>query len=306
VFQTITLYKQPTLLAQVVHVRNVLNIQTLQEREVIMRMKTDLKFGKRKPEFFTDQNGLQFVRRVTNDNLGVEANYYPSTSATWLDDGERRVMLLSAQPHGAASLERGWLEVMLDRNLLFDDGRGLEEGIQDLKPAASDFVLLVETRPPSSVREEGDYQTSPHYAFPSLLGLALTDRLQQPVQVFYTDVDSDVLFGTSQPAQVALPCETVLLSLRSLSTGNLQYNGTSLIAHRRVYDCDFTAADLQCATGGDGDKAVTFSEFFKGFGLGVQTVRETTLTHLTHKQSLLPSDHLDLRPMEIKAYHMGF
>lgn len=304
--QTFTLYKHPALLASALHIRNVLNIQTLQEREVVLRARTDLKFDKRKPEFFSDQNGMQFIRRVTNDNMAVEANYYPMTSGAWLDDGERRVSVLSAQPHGVASLERGWLELMLDRNLLYDDGRGLEEGVQDLKPAVSDFVLLVETRPSSHVREAGDYKTSPHYGFPSLLSLALSDRLQQPVQVFYTQVGSDIFFASFQPSQVAMPCEMALLSLRSLSTGNLNYNGTSLILHRRAYDCDFPASDLQCATGGEGNTVVTFDALFKGFGFGVQAIQETSLTHLHHKRSRVPADHLDLQPMEIASFHVRF
>ncbi|KAK7104559.1 alpha-mannosidase 2x-like [Littorina saxatilis] len=299
--QTFTLYHHPALLSSALHVRNDLNILTLRDREVIMRMKTDLKI--KKPEFFSDQNGMQFIRRRTNDNVGLEANYYPLTSGAFIDDGERRVSLLTAQPHGVASLDSGWLELMLDRHLLYDDGRGMEEGVTDIKPVTSEFMLMVERRPDGHQRPQADYKTGAHNAFPSLLSLSLSDRLQQPPQVFYSEIDSDIFFGFLQPMKVALPCDVALLSLRSLATGNLNYNGTSLILHRRAYDCDFTASDMQCAASG---KSVTFSALFKEFGLGVQTVKETSLTHLHHKQTLPIGANLDLQPMQIASYHITF
>ena len=302
VVQTLTLYRHPALLSSAVHVRHELNIQTLRDREVILRMRTDLRLAK-PAEFFSDQNGLQFIRRRTSENVALEANYYPLTSGAFMDDGERRVSLLTAQPHGVASLEPGWLEVMLDRHLLYDDGRGLEEGVQDIKPAVSEFLLMVEQRPDGARRARDDVRTAAHHAFPSLLSLSLSDRLQQPPQVFYSQVDSDVFFATFQPMKVALPCDLALLSLRSLATGNLNYNGTSLIVHRRAYDCDFTASDLQCAASG---AALTFEAMFKGFGLGVQSVKETSLTHLHHKRSLSPSAPMELWPMQIASYHLTF
>lgn len=297
--QTFTLYHHPTLLSTGVHIRNDLNIQTLTDREVIMRMKTDLKL--KSPEFFSDQNGYQFVRRRTNPNVQLEGNYYPLTSGAMLDDGVRRVSLLSAQPHGVASLEAGWLEVMLDRQLRYDDNRGLGEGIEDIKPTTSEFVLLVETR--TEVSQWQGEKSAAHYVFPSLLSLALADRLQQPLHVFYSPIESDVFFASVQPMKTALPCDIALMSLHSLCTGNLQYNGTSFIIHRRGYDCDFMAHDLQCSTG---TKSVTFDDLFSQFGLGVRSVRETSLTHLHHKRSLATSASIDLQPMQIASYHLLF
>ncbi|KAK7479475.1 hypothetical protein BaRGS_00029291 [Batillaria attramentaria] len=299
--QTLTLYHHPALLSSALHIRNTLSIQTLDDREVVMRMKTDLRL--KKAEFFSDQNGYQFVRRRTNMNVQLEANYYPLTSGAILDDGVRRVSLLSAQPHGVASAEPGWLEVMLDRQLRYDDNRGLGEGVEDSKPTTSEFVLLVESRTPSLQRPPEDEKTAAHYVFPSLLSLTLNDRLQQPPQVFYSLIESDVFFASVQPMKTALPCDYLMLSLHSLSTGNLQYNGTSFLLHRRAYDCDFPAHDLQCATVAD---SVTFDGLFSGLGMGVQAVRETSLTHLHHKRSLATSASIELTPMQIASYHLVF
>ncbi|KAL8600465.1 hypothetical protein ACOMHN_044930 [Nucella lapillus] len=327
--QTFTLYHHPEMLTSGVHIRNDLNIRTLEEREVILRMKTDLRL--KEAHFFSDQNGMQFIQRRTNENTAVEANYYPMTSEAFLDDGQRRVSLLSAQPHGVASLEPGWLEVMLDRHLLYDDNRGMEEGVIDIKPVTSDFILLLETRPEprsqgtphtsshsqgdphtdrhsqsdphTDCHSQGDHNTPPHYAFPSLLSLALADRLQQQPYVYYSSVSSDILFSSFQPMKTSLPCDLAMLSLRSLSTGNLNYNGTSLILHRRAYDCDFPPGRLLCTLA---QPPPTFEEVFRGMGMGVVSVRETSLTHLHHKRSLDPKDRLELKPMEIASYHLTF
>lgn len=295
--QTLTLYHHPTLLSTAVHIQNILNIQTLKDHEVIMRMKTDLHL--KRPVFFSDQNGYQFVQRRTNPDVQLEGNYYPLTSGAILDDGLRRVSLLAAQPHGVAGLEPGWLEVMLDRQLRYDDNRGLGEGVEDNKPTVSEFVLLVENRLPS-------LQRSPplaHHIFPSLLSLSLADWLNQPPQLFYSLIESDVFFASVQPMKTALPCDLSMLSLRSLATGNLQYNGTSFILHRRAYDCDFSARDLQCSTD---TVSVTFDSLFSQMGMGVQAVRETSLTHLHHRRSLAPSASLDLSPMQIASYLLVF
>lgn len=295
IHQTFTLYSHPTLLASAVHIRNDLSIQTLKNREIIMRLKTDLHL--KHPEYFSDQNGFQFMRRRTNSNNRIEANYYPMTTGAFLDDGVHRVTLMAGQPHGVAGLEPGWLEVMLDRQLLNDDNRGLGQGVEDNKKVTSEFILLVETRTQRSSLSQA------HYAFLSLNSVSLSDRLQQPPQVFYSLIEADIFFASVIPTKVALPCDVSLLSMRSLATGNLLYNGTSFILHRRAYDCDFPGHDLQCSVSG---QPVTFDAFFSELGLSQQGIRETSLTHLHHKRSLSPKEPLTLSPMQIAAFHLWF
>lgn len=263
-----------------------------------MRMKTDLML--KHPEFYSDLNGYQFVQRRTNSNGRIEANYFPLTTGAFVDDGVRRVSLLSAQPHGVAGLEANWLEVMLDRQLMYDDNRGLGEGVEDIKPVTSEFILLVEKRESGT---QAWQLPKAHHAFPSLLSLSLNDRLQQPLQIFYSTIDSDIFFSPLEPFKMALPCDVSLLSLRSLATGNLQYNGTSLILHRRAYDCDFPVKQLQCSTL---IKSLTFESLFSELKVGMYSVEETTLTHLHHRRSLASKDSIELQPMKISAFHVVF
>lgn len=51
------------------------------------------------------------IKRKTLKKLPLQANYYPMTSALYIEDNEVRLTLVSAQPLGAASLKEGQLEV---------------------------------------------------------------------------------------------------------------------------------------------------------------------------------------------------
>lgn len=123
---------------------------------------------------------MQMQQRRTLPNLPLQANFYPMTSAAFLQDSPSRLTLLSAQSQGVASLKpgeyltllpesrtlglgfdalnsssdqsfflaacAGELEVMLDRRLQQDDNRGLGQGVTDNKLTASLYHLLVEER----------------------------------------------------------------------------------------------------------------------------------------------------------------
>jgi alpha-mannosidase II len=56
------------------------------------------------------------------------------TTMAIIEDSVKQVTLHSGQAHGVASLRQGELEVMLDRQLVYDDERGLGQGVTDNKP----------------------------------------------------------------------------------------------------------------------------------------------------------------------------
>ncbi|KAH9495040.1 Alpha-mannosidase 2 [Bulinus truncatus] len=288
----VTIYHHPSHLTSAIFVENILSMSTLKNKEVIMRLNTDIRNNDL--SFFTDQNGFQFIRRRTNTNQRTQANYYPMTSAVMLEDDATRLTLLSAQPHGTASLDTGQLEVMLDRHLLYDDNRGMGEGVNDNKPTVSKFVISVE-------RRLSPKWSSSHYSSLSLPSLSLNDLLQQPLLVYYTTIDSDVFFHSITPLSAPLPCDLSLVSLRSLVTGNLQYNGTSFILHRRAYDCDFPHLLIQCQPS---DATLSFDALFEQFSYS--SIHETTLTHTVVKRTVKPKEKLRISPMELTAFHLQF
>lgn len=87
--------------------------------------------------FFTDANGLESQKRIRNHresyNISIEdqiaSNYYPINSAIYIEDVQTgdRVTLMNDRSQGGSSLLDGSLEVMINRRILADDNRGVEE-----------------------------------------------------------------------------------------------------------------------------------------------------------------------------------
>lgn len=117
------------------------------ETELYMRMQTDIQNGD-PPEFYTDQNGFQYQKRVKVAKIEIEGNYYPITTMAFLQDREWRLTYLTTHAQGASSFEPGRLEVMLDRRTLYDDSRGMGEGLVDNRKTRFRSWLLSESLSP--------------------------------------------------------------------------------------------------------------------------------------------------------------
>lgn len=150
----VRLYDVPGIQQTALHIDNKLNIKGLRDREVIMKLKTDIK--NENETFFTDQNGFQMIGRRNQHRLRLEANYYPITTMVMLEDDNRRLTLHADHSHGVAGLEQGSVEIMLDRQLSYDDERGLGEGVEDIKPVHSRYVLQIEYRGSDDVGSPGE------------------------------------------------------------------------------------------------------------------------------------------------------
>lgn len=57
--------------------------------------------------FYTDLNGFQLIRRQTYSKIPLQGNFYPMPTMAMLQDSNRRLTLLSAQPLGVAALKKG-------------------------------------------------------------------------------------------------------------------------------------------------------------------------------------------------------
>ena len=64
------------------------------------------------------------TRRERWEKLPLQAQFYPMPTMAYIEDPS----IMSKQPLGAASLQSGHLEVMLDRRLNQDDNRGVGQG----------------------------------------------------------------------------------------------------------------------------------------------------------------------------------
>eukprot|EP01016_Furgasonia_blochmanni_P028903 TRINITY_DN3043_c0_g1_i1.p1 TRINITY_DN3043_c0_g1~~TRINITY_DN3043_c0_g1_i1.p1 ORF type:complete len:648 (-),score=135.17 TRINITY_DN3043_c0_g1_i1:62-2005(-) len=85
--------------------------------------------------FYTDANGLKMIRRERRPKLKelVGGNYYPVTSAIYLKDEKlnKRLVVLSDRAQGGSSLNEAEMELMIQRRLLADDRRGVDEALDE-------------------------------------------------------------------------------------------------------------------------------------------------------------------------------
>nr|CCA13903.1 lysosomal alphamannosidase putative [Albugo laibachii Nc14] len=112
-----------------------------QGKEVILRIDTK-KAIQSNGKWYTDSNGLEFVERVRNyratwnltihdDQEFVAANYAPVTTGAYIKDKSIQLNVVTDRAHGVGSLEDGQMEVMLHRRLLVDDGKGVNEHLNE-------------------------------------------------------------------------------------------------------------------------------------------------------------------------------
>ncbi|KAL8591118.1 hypothetical protein ACOMHN_056178 [Nucella lapillus] len=190
-----------------------------QGKEVVSYFVSDLKNG---GKFYTDSNSRETLERRLNHretwNLTVEdpisGNYYPITSRIYIQDKARdtQLTIIPDRCQGGSSLHDGTLELMVHRRLLFDDGLGVGEPLDEKGPDHDGVVytgkhlLFLDTIENSAVltREMAlQVQFAPTFTFRRLT----------------TDLDSSFLkaMGDSMPQKSflrgSLPANVHVLSL---------------------------------------------------------------------------------------------
>ena len=103
-------------------------------KEIIMRLVTNMTGT----TFATDSNGLELVERRLNKRSfpfrvtePVAGNYFPIVAAARLASADTQLTVGVDSTLGGASLEDGAVELMVHRDLLVDDGRGVGEPLNE-------------------------------------------------------------------------------------------------------------------------------------------------------------------------------
>ncbi|KAF2894908.1 hypothetical protein ILUMI_11263 [Ignelater luminosus] len=243
------------------------------ETELFMRIVSDIQNGD-PPEFYSDSNGFQMQKRIKVERIGIEGNYFPITTMAYIQDEAMRLSLLTNHAQGAASWQPGFLEVMLDRRTLYDDSRGMGEGLVDNRKTVNKFWLLLEDVQHISVKKEshkrfenentsgddvfekGDVvrsfnvPTEPlpesakkgEFSRPSLYANQMSNALNYPVNVFILeDENLELKVNTSiRLINTQLPCDMHLLTLRTqpdVVYSQFPSINALLVLHRQGYDC---------------------------------------------------------------------
>lgn len=269
-----------------IEIRNLMDIKEMDNSEVIMRIQTNID---NEETFYTDLNGLTFMKRERFSKIPLQANYYPIPTGIFIEDENMRFSVLTAQPLGGASLDNGMIEIMQDRRLNQDDERGLGQGVLDNRLTQNIFRIVVESR-------ERCRKLSSSYPAAFLTSQAFLEResLLHPVEklVFNENDWIGMLpsFGSEhKPLQTGI--EVVALK-------KLTQNSRGIIVHRTHLDqCD--AASVDAANGGD-HETISFAKLLGQEGAFTKMHR-APLTFV-QKLAQINVENIDLCPMETKAF----
>ncbi|XP_012288282.1 alpha-mannosidase 2x [Orussus abietinus] len=295
----VAIYHQEGGLSEAIYLRNIVDFETPpknRETEMFMRLQTDILNGD-PPQIYTDLNGHQMIKRTRIERIGIEGNYFPITTMAYIEDTTHRLTLLVNHGQGAASYQPGWLEVMLDRRTLYDDSRGMGEGLLDNRRTVIKHWLLLE-----DVVGEKD-----QYSRPSLFANRLSNALNYPVDMFVVEAEEsevkmapEVLLLTQ-----SFPCDLHLMNLRTIHDQKLSHfpsNSALMVLHRQGYSCAVGTATVpkNCPLG---DKIALGTTFF---GLRVNVTRTSLTGTKVQKHLKNGLRDVDVPPMELSTYNVHF
>ncbi|XP_014258369.1 alpha-mannosidase 2 [Cimex lectularius] len=303
---SVEIYHTNGALSHGVYIENIIDFKMPpknRETELFMRFVTDVNNGET-PEFYTDQNGFQTQKRVKIERIGIEGNYYPITTHAYIQDNEKRLTLLVNHAMGSASWQPGWLEVMLDRRTLYDDSRGMGEGIVDNKKTLSKYWLLLE----EDVRDEG-------YSRPTLLANHLSLGLLYPTNVFFLDIQNQETSTPPRPERYytshsflteAFPCDVHLMNLRTLQDPLYDHFPTPtalMVIHRLGSACLKTEPALKHCLVTSNDMPLIQGTVFTNTNVEVTRL---TLTGLEKIEKVTSLDQIRVKPMELATFNVTF
>uniref|UniRef100_A0AAY4BHW8 mannosyl-oligosaccharide 1,3-1,6-alpha-mannosidase n=1 Tax=Denticeps clupeoides TaxID=299321 RepID=A0AAY4BHW8_9TELE len=289
--QTVRIHNVPGVDCLSVDITIMVDIRDQANKELAMRVITDIQS---EDTFYTDLNGFQIQPRRYFQKLPLQANFYPMPTMAYIQDGQYRLTLHTAQALGVTSMDSGQLEVILDRRLMQDDNRGLGQGLKDNKRTANRFRLLLERRvldsEPVSFPSITSHMTSA-YLNHEVLALPVLPKKRgvPPLQTF-------------APLAGTLPCDFHLLNLRSVQnqvTTPSPY--TALLLHRRGLDCRLESHNLgfNCTTT---HGQLSISSLFRG--LDLQLLQPMSLSLMYSSPPLANDSSVSLDPMEISAFKL--
>lgn len=293
--------------SSLIETRMLVDVGADHNQETVVRYSTSVDS---RDVFYTDLNGFQTIRRKTMKKLPIQGNFYPMPSLAFIQDEDIRFSIHSRQALGCASLQSGWLEVMLDRRLNQDDERGLGQGITDNLPNEVVFYLTIESQLSSSSsspsfsykEEEGVF-----FKTPSLLSHMIGEELNHPLVTFISahvspqaqSTHKRLSWGSYAPLSAPMPCDVHIVNFRTVP------EGSALILRKRGKDCSFNApSSLRFQCGFDHQNPLSLYVLFSRYI--VTGAQQKSLT-LMHDLGVVPeAEILDLKPMELYSFVLTF
>ncbi|KAK6113041.1 Glycosyl hydrolases 38 N-terminal domain family protein [Brugia pahangi] len=278
------------------HMQLRIDIRKMSDAELVTKFATDMIADD--VEYYTDSNGLQLIKRAEYDASNrPEMNYYPMPTAMILQDRSKRLSVLSNVPHGVRTFNKINLEIMLDRRLSTDDGKGLgfnDDGLPvDNLPVNMAFTFVIEQM---TVADNKQQRQQRRFAYNTLNAhLALQSLIYQP-NIF---IISGILENSPLYHLQSLPCDVQLLTIRPLT---YDINRRLMILHRAGIDC--TTLNSSICHGNELDSAL--KKLMQSFG--VTTVQKTLLNGIKQISEEMPYQMMTfiLEPADFATYLIRF
>ena len=305
----VSLVKTSSVLGLAVQINNIINAAKKRTQETVMRLDTEIQSGNR---FYTDLNGFKVTRRVSYKSVGVEGSYYPMTAFAFVQNQTVRVSLLAAQPMGVTSHEEGGLEVMMHRQVLSDDYRGMGENVEDTMATPTRFYLLFEKRDDNTQHSSSNMTKGlDPLPNPTLLTHHLVDHLRNYPLVLSSSAiisDSHQINNPIQFSRLSLPCDMELVNLRSLAKSAADVKSprisAALIVRRLAAECGFhshvLAQELRCEHTQKG----AFIPSTLLSDIQVIETRRKSLSLMYDLGTVLLHKEVNLKPMDIGVFNI--
>lgn len=197
---------------------------------------------------------------------------------------------------------------------MYDDSRGLGEGVIDNKPTTTRMALVFEDRSPQShaapeTRSAKKRKTLGSAVIPraSLLVHSISNSYSYPMDLWAVDASSSPPLRTSvRLLTKSFPCDVHLVALRSLPSNaafELPSRSSLMIVHRQSYACEVSwTTDGSCSLTTDGRLAPGTK--FKA--VEINSVHRTTLTAVKDSEALASIADISVPALEIRAYNVTF
>ncbi|XP_048005836.1 alpha-mannosidase 2-like [Leguminivora glycinivorella] len=263
--------------------------------ELFMSIQTDISNGN-PPEIHIDNNGFQYTPRTINVTRRIESNVYPVTTLSYIQDRKQRLTVITDHAQGVTALQEGQIVLMLDRRVLFDDGRGVNEGLADSGGSCQRHYILLENF--SRTSKYYPVPNSKSVQLPSFRANYLSNAFNYDTDIFIIDknVTGYCLYAIVPLIKATYPCDVFLLSYRTFLDGITSKRSSSnvglMILHRQSFTCQINYESLvHC----DVDPNISIQSILPGS----RTVFKTNLAG-TNKGTRLKYINLEMfQPMEL-------
>lgn len=310
---TVRIFNSGTSFDSAIYIENDINFEAPpknRETEMFMRFVSSVDNGVRSV-MYSDQNGFQFHRREKIQSLGIEANYYPITTAAFIQDQQLRLTVLTNHAQGAASLEPGFLEVMLDRRTLYDDYRGMGEGVVDSQLTQQRYWLVLEQISDGFNYDVNSVPSQPNrdYEVSSNFVNQLSNILNYPVNLYFIERQEETsqlqLNSFMSLFKLHFPCDVHLTTLRTQTERNLPLFPSQralMVIHRQAASCKIRETGNLCRH--EHGFNTTSIDIFNDITL--DSIHSTSLTGTNQYDKIIHFNNVFIKLMDILTFNLTF